>query len=54
MEGRDEDKLQRNGNGEGDVKDAEMEKRSILGGEFLKRLVDKSREQEVKMTNDWK
>jgi ribosomal protein L21 len=33
------------------VEDAEMEKRSILRGDVLKRLVNKSREKKVKMTN---
>jgi hypothetical protein len=30
-----------------------MEERSVLGGDFLKRLVDKRREDKVKMADDW-
>jgi len=35
------------------MKDAEMEERSILVGDFLKRLVNKSREKKVKIIRLW-
>jgi hypothetical protein len=30
-----------------------MEERSVVGGDLLKRLVDKGREDKVKMADDW-